>query len=653
MKDLADLSNEQLYAMANIAPPDLVRSVVYNESRGNPDAVSPKGAKGKMQVMDATNTDPGYGVRPAANNSKEERVRVGTDYLGALYGKYGGDPYLTAAAYNAGPGRVDKLKAAGRLDQLPPETKKYAPNVVAGMAKTDDLSKLSDAELAQIAGVDLSKASDAELRQMAGLPEAQAPAAEPAAPQAPFMARVGRGVMDRAQGLKQNWLQLQAELGLIDPDIPRQYTQDVNNELAAYQQSAPSGIDFGRLTGGIAADAPLMLAGNVPGAIAGGFLGGAMNFRPSGSHDPTENALIGAGVAGAAAGLAPAARALFGNQANQTLQANVQLARQLGINPRPSQFTDNAVARRFEQVLDTLPGGAAAFKGNDQANARALNNAVLGVFGRTGEEITPNTVNRIVRQIDNNYNAALRGRILQPDQTLDTTLTAIRNDMARLPQALQSNEALQLLADPRFTHAMDADTYNAIRSELGRQSKNAFNSGQSNLGNVMDDLQSAMDDWAIRQLPPQQAARLDRARSLYRSYKVVDKALDSNTGNVSPAKLATAAQKNDPVGYTQGVNPRDISTIGRAASTIAKTPPDSGTAARQGLGWTAPPVVGSILGGPVGAAVGLAASLPGAYGVGRAYLSPYAQAAARNLEQGTSFLAPRLAPFLGGATTAP
>jgi soluble lytic murein transglycosylase len=64
-----------------------------------------------MQVMDGTNLDPGYGVKPAADNSPAERARVGQDYLAALVKKYAGDPAKAWAAYNAGPGNVDKAVA--------------------------------------------------------------------------------------------------------------------------------------------------------------------------------------------------------------------------------------------------------------------------------------------------------------------------------------------------------------------------------------------------------------------------------------------------------------------------------------------------------------------------------------------------------------
>jgi soluble lytic murein transglycosylase len=65
-------------------------------------------AKGEMQVLDGTNRDPGYGVKPAADDSPEERARVGRDYLAAMVREYDGDVSKALAAYNWGPGNLDK-----------------------------------------------------------------------------------------------------------------------------------------------------------------------------------------------------------------------------------------------------------------------------------------------------------------------------------------------------------------------------------------------------------------------------------------------------------------------------------------------------------------------------------------------------------------
>lgn len=133
----------------------LLQAVQQQESGGDPNAVSPKGAKGLMQVMDATNNNPGFGVTPAKDDSPEERARVGRDYLQAMITRYGGDLQKGLAAYNAGPGAVDDAVAqagkavnqgmknpdgslkTGWMDYLPQETKDYVPAV---LSKVDKLS---------------------------------------------------------------------------------------------------------------------------------------------------------------------------------------------------------------------------------------------------------------------------------------------------------------------------------------------------------------------------------------------------------------------------------------------------------------------------------------------------------------------------------
>ena len=105
-------------------------------------------AKGSMQVLDSTNTDPGFGITPARDNSVEERARVGKDYLNAMVKRYDGNQPLALAAYNWGPGNVDKLIARGVdprkgqgaesmfMSSLPDETKKYISRI-KGMQGSD------------------------------------------------------------------------------------------------------------------------------------------------------------------------------------------------------------------------------------------------------------------------------------------------------------------------------------------------------------------------------------------------------------------------------------------------------------------------------------------------------------------------------------
>ena len=92
------------HARLNGVRSDLVRAVMQVESAFNPNAISPKGAMGLMQLMPATMRQ--YGVRNAFNPA--ENVRAGVAYLRDLLDRYSNNEELALAAYNAGPGAVDK-----------------------------------------------------------------------------------------------------------------------------------------------------------------------------------------------------------------------------------------------------------------------------------------------------------------------------------------------------------------------------------------------------------------------------------------------------------------------------------------------------------------------------------------------------------------
>ena len=112
----------QQYAQVNSVRTDLVRAVVQVESGYNVWAQSPKGALGLMQLMPATIRQ--FGVRNPFNPL--ENIRAGVAYLRQLLDRYENNEVLALAAYNAGPGAVDKHGQA-----VPPykETRDYVSKV--------------------------------------------------------------------------------------------------------------------------------------------------------------------------------------------------------------------------------------------------------------------------------------------------------------------------------------------------------------------------------------------------------------------------------------------------------------------------------------------------------------------------------------------
>ncbi|MGH8863088.1 MAG: lytic transglycosylase domain-containing protein [Burkholderiales bacterium] len=128
---LGDLSIAQMLnaaAMRYGLDPGLVLAIAQRESRLNPNAVSRKGAKGVMQLMDATSADLGV-TNPfdAAQN-----IDAGVRYLRQLLSQFG-DLVKAVAAYNWGPGNLSAaISQHGEnwLAAAPAETQAYVADIL-------------------------------------------------------------------------------------------------------------------------------------------------------------------------------------------------------------------------------------------------------------------------------------------------------------------------------------------------------------------------------------------------------------------------------------------------------------------------------------------------------------------------------------------
>lgn len=100
----------------------IIKSIILAESAANEKAISKASAKGLMQLMDGTAKD--MGVRNVWD--PVENIHGGTKYFAQMLRQYDGDLKLALAAYNAGPGNVNKYKG------IPPfeETKTYVARVM-------------------------------------------------------------------------------------------------------------------------------------------------------------------------------------------------------------------------------------------------------------------------------------------------------------------------------------------------------------------------------------------------------------------------------------------------------------------------------------------------------------------------------------------
>jgi hypothetical protein len=392
------------------------------------------------------------------------------------------------------------------------------------------------------------------------------------------LAGAGKFMVDTARGAGQM-------LGLVD-----QKSIDESKALDAPLMNTTAG-KVGNVVGGIATSLPAMFVPGANSMVGAGLLGGAMGaLTPTASNESRlEN--VGMGAAGGMAGQAIAngiGRVMrpVRSKLSPELSGLAQTAQAEGIPLNVAQQTGSKPLKIINSVLDNLPFTADKQAADKVVQRSAFNRAVLSRVGESADTATPDVLNAARTRIGNQFeqlsarnNVALGNDFLNSIAQIDAGANAFTNPAVR--------SSVDKALDLAQRGTIDGHTYQNVRSTLSKQAKDAFSSGNSELGQALKTIQGALDDAATQSISAGDKAAWNAARSQYAALKAVEKAAaptsaDAVAGNISPAKLANVLMQQNKKGMVYGTGDQGLPDLARIGQAFIKDQiPDSGTAQRS------------------------------------------------------------------------
>lgn len=392
-----------------------------------------------------------------------------------------------------------------------------------------------------------------------------------------FLAGMGKAGVDLVRGA-----------GQLVGAVPQADVDEAKKRDAALMNSG-AGM-AGNLVGNLV---PAVATAAIPGANT--MTGAALTGAALGGVQPVaseESRLVNAGL-GAAGGAAGQGVANLVGRAVRPVQSQLDpvlaglagKAEQYGIPLNAAQKTGSRPLKIIDSVLDNLPLTAEAQAAAKSGQAKAFNKAVLSQIGESADVATPDVLNAARTRIGGQFNQLSdRNAVSLGDNFLDALAKVEAGTNAFTKPGVKDavDKGLELASQGQLS----GRTYQNVRSTLGKQANDAFSSGNSELGQALKSIKTALDDAADASVSQADKAAWTQARQQWQALKVVEKAAaptsaDAVAGNVSAAKLAQALRSVDKKGMTYGTSNQELGDLARIGQAFLKPQvPDSGTAQR-------------------------------------------------------------------------
>lgn len=443
-------------------------------------------------------------------------------------------------------------------------------------------------------------------------------------------ARVGRGLLDVGQGLKQRWLEA------TDLPAAREYQKKVESGIKAYE----AGIDSPDYVRGIASVLPVLPTALIPGGnsiagsvMVGGLLGAA---QPTTSGESVSDNIKRGMATG---GLGAVAAKTFGKVVNPKIadvkspkaQA-VEDIQELGGRATPGQILNNRPLQQLEASMSSFPPTSGPLARIGEENQRVINRAVSRALGEDSDVIDKAVLQKAESRIGGVYDAVGSNR-----RNYALNVNNAAHDVGVVANEVRG--VVDVQADPLVQEFLSlASSGTATGKQLTDLSRRLWvkakqevssQTGNRNLGLSLFKVREIVDDSLQNQLSPQERAAFSKARENYRNLmSIVSNPSIANTatGDISAPNLGNYLSRKERAAFVFGKgNPspetEDMYKAVEAARALRPIVGDSGTSTRGFLPWL---LASSGLAGATGMLSGSQeAALMGA-------LSPFALAGGAN-----------------------
>lgn len=397
---------------------------------------------------------------------------------------------------------------------------------------------------------------------------------------------IGQTIMSGAGRTLDKWsagaLQM---LGIGDQKELKQGQKFKDAAYKPLSNARPFSAGFGEGLPAAVATAPFvgpasgLLGGGMAGITAAGtLLGAAPEALKYGTPGERAKGAAWGGLAGGVGALggaalskafAPSVRVTSNALAKQkpgAMDDALLAAKGVGYKPTAGEVTDSSLLRRYENMLRQKPGIAGQMDELASANQRAINRSAAKAVGLDTDNLSESALKTAYDTVKADY-----GRIINattPDlHTTEFGKAILEIDLINKELGKSSPAALKSLlgeaTDIYNRGTLTGRAYATIRTEFADKAAEAFKNNSSTVGNAYKSLQSVMDDAAEASLPAANKGQFAEVLRRYGDVKTLLKGQVVHSGNVSPARTASALRTWDTNSFKTGTSKSELMDIAR------------------------------------------------------------------------------------------